>query len=336
RLISVYAIAIASFGTLLFASLPLDGIGGPEGASGRVPLGELTLFAKGTFAAFVAVATFTAYFVRTLNAELSRREGELAAERQRLSDAARLEALARLAAGAAHELASPLSTIAVVARELERALERQDDPHLREDARLVQAEVVRCRKILDQMSLDAGEDAGEEVVEIPTEELIDAALENLREGGRVRLEVQEGVAGTSVRAPRTALTRAVRGLVRNALDASEEDQNVAVTVELRGFLVAFVVVDAGTGMDEATLKRALEPFFTTKEPGAGMGLGLFLVRTLADRLGGSLILDSEPGRGTVATLSVPVTQPAGRVTPVRWLKGRVGGEGRAGGPERQG
>ena len=320
RLVTVYAVAIASFGALLFVSLPLEEVGGPLGISGRVEFTELSLYAKGTFVAFVAVATFTAYFVRTLNAELGRREEELVAERQRLSDAARLEALARLAAGAAHELASPLSTIAVVARELERALERQDDPRLREDARLVQAEVVRCRKILDQMSLDAGEDAGEEVVEIPTEELIDAALENLRESGRVRLEVRPGVEGTSVRAPRTALTRAVRGLVRNALDASDADQEVAVTVELRGFLVAFVVVDAGTGMDEATLKRALEPFFTTKEPGAGMGLGLFLVRTLADRLGGSLVLDSEPGRGTVATLSVPVTQPAAPAPPVRWLK----------------
>ncbi len=309
RLLVVQGFAIASFGALLFLALPLDAIGGPvrHYSTELVPaIGDLSLYAKGCFIAFVAVATFTAYFVRTLNAELARRERELAAERQRLNDAARLEALARLAAGAAHELASPLSTIAVVARELERALEKLENDGLREDARLVQSEVVRCRKILDQMSLDAGEDVGEEVLALGVGDLVDAALAKLRDGARVRLEMAEELRALSVRAPRTALTRALRGLVRNAIDASGPDQPISITVERRGFLVAFCVVDAGSGMDAETLERALEPFFTTKEPGAGMGLGLFLVRTLADRLGGKLALDSEPGRGTVATLTVPV------------------------------
>jgi two-component system sensor histidine kinase RegB len=70
------------------------------------------------------------------------------------------------------------------------------------------------------------------------------------------------------------------------------------------------VSDQGHGMPADVLARAGEPFFTTKQPGRGMGLGLFLVRTLLERLGGKFTLDSEPGRGTSATLYLPVSAAA--------------------------
>jgi two-component system sensor histidine kinase RegB len=69
--------------------------------------------------------------------------------------------------------------------------------------------------------------------------------------------------------------------------------------------VVIEVKDRGRGMDAETLQRAGDPFFTTKDPGRGMGLGLFLVRTLADRLGGRFGLRSELGVGTVARLELP-------------------------------
>ena len=59
------------------------------------------------------------------------------------------------------------------------------------------------------------------------------------------------------------------------------------------------------------MRHAGEPFFTTKEPGRGMGLGIFLVRTLADRLGGRLTFDSEPAKGTRAVLELPLAGTAG-------------------------
>jgi two-component system sensor histidine kinase RegB len=327
-LATVFGVAVVCFAALLFAHVPLRGIGAPVtdlAVPGELPgPRDLTLYAQGLFIAFVTVASFTAYFVRTLNSELARREAQLDAERQRLADAARLEALATLAAGAAHELSSPLSTIAVVARELERTLAQHPDPRLREDAELVRGEVARCRAILDQMSLEAGASAGEQLAEFTVEELIAAAVEKLRDRDRVRVSAAAPAGQSRLRAPRTALTRALRGLVKNALDASPAAQSVAVSAEREGDLVTVVVADAGTGMDPATLARAADPFFTTKEPGQGMGLGLFLTRTLADRLGGGLKLDSEPGRGTVARLTLPAADAqasAGRAPgePARWL-----------------
>jgi two-component system sensor histidine kinase RegB len=68
----------------------------------------------------------------------------------------------------------------------------------------------------------------------------------------------------------------------------------------------FVVTDRGKGMSPGTLRRIGEPFFTTKEPGKGMGLGTFLVRTLAEQLGGCLTFESTPQAGTLATFELPL------------------------------
>ena len=70
--------------------------------------------------------------------------------------------------------------------------------------------------------------------------------------------------------------------------------------------LARAFVDRGSGMAQAVLARAGEPFFTTKEPGRGMGLGLFLTRTLVERLGGELLLSSEAGAGTRALVRLPI------------------------------
>jgi len=70
-----------------------------------------------------------------------------------------------------------------------------------------------------------------------------------------------------------------------------------------------VVVDAGTGMDAATLRRATEPFFTTKPEGRGTGLGLATVRAMVEASGGQVLIDSAPGRGTAVTLLLPALHP---------------------------
>jgi two-component system sensor histidine kinase RegB len=275
-----------------------------QAAEGAGWLG-FSLEAWGLLVAFLAVMSFTVYFVRRLTEELRELEAELDAARQRRADAARLESLATLAAGAAHELASPLSTIAVIAKELERIIAGASlGPGAVEDAQLIRTEVARCRKILDQMSLDAGDTVGEEIVPIAISELIEGALSKIRSRDLVRLDL--GANGsTALRVPRVALTRAVRALIKNALDASSEGATVEVTVEAMGSGVVIEVKDRGRGMDAETLQRAGDPFFTTKDPGRGMGLGLFLVRTLADRLGGRFGLRSELGVGTVARLELP-------------------------------
>jgi len=93
--------------------------------------------------------------------------------------------------------------------------------------------------------------------------------------------------------------------VRNALEASRDDQPVLLGADRTGGGIRFHVKDSGRGMSPATLTRVAEPFFTTKAPGSGMGLGTFLARTFAERLSGNLVFESEAGKGTTALLELP-------------------------------
>jgi two-component system sensor histidine kinase RegB len=97
-------------------------------------------------------------------------------------------------------------------------------------------------------------------------------------------------------------------LIKNAFDATESNQPVAIDVAATSRSFRFTIEDQGSGMPPDVLRRAGEPFFTTKEPGRGVGLGLFLARIFAERSGGSLSLRS--GRGTVAVLELPVEMRA--------------------------
>jgi two-component system sensor histidine kinase RegB len=105
--------------------------------------------------------------------------------------------------------------------------------------------------------------------------------------------------------PRQDLVEALVPLLQNALYATSNDGPVALEVAREDGHLRFAVRDGGAGMDAETLSRASEPFYTTKPPGEGTGLGLHHVRLVAERLGGKLELDSKEGEGTVATLTFP-------------------------------
>jgi two-component system sensor histidine kinase RegB len=263
----------------------------------------MSLHLKGMWVAFFVAATVIAYVVTRVTRDLDRQRGEAAAARTRALRSERLAALATLAAGAAHELATPLGTIAVVANELERELAQGGGSA--SDARLIRAEVERCKHILTQMASDAGESMGEAFTRTDARALVEMALEDVSERERVSLTLD---ATGELHVPARAWARALRGLIRNALQAS----STPVTVEVRSNRerVEIAVTDRGTGMSEEVLARVGEPFFTTKEPGRGMGLGVFLARALAERMGGSLELSSQVGHGTAVRVLLPQTSLA--------------------------
>ena len=272
----------------------------------------MRLHLQGMWVALATAAVFIVYVVNRVTRALRQRELELAAERALSTRKDKLASLATLAAGAAHELSTPLTTIAVVTSELDRTLAR-GAPEVRADLALIHQQLKRCQDILGQMSVHAGENHGEPLVSLSPAEWVSRALDGLPDRERVQVAVAEEAAGLRIEGPAAAIARALRSLLRNALQASPEGTPVQLRLSANEGAIHAAVTDCGSGIAPATLARLGEPFFTTKAPGQGMGLGLFLARTLAEQLGGALELQSAPGSGTTATLRLsawPVRAPA--------------------------
>ncbi len=273
---------------------------------------SLEIWRLGLVVAFATCAVVICYFITRVTAELRQREQELRVAEQKRAQSERLEALATLAAGAGHELASPLSTIAVIANDLARHLEGSNvASSVIEDVALIRSELAHCRSILDRMSGSAGQAAGEQVGTWRLDRIIQEVVDGLRRAENVRVEGLERVGARTLFVPLQGLAQALRGLVQNGLDASELGQIVVIDVDATPDEVIIRVRDQGKGMSPDESARAGQPFFTTKEPGQGMGLGLFLTRNVIERLGGTLRLDSTLGQGTTAEVRLPTRQKLG-------------------------
>jgi two-component system, sensor histidine kinase RegB len=203
----------------------------------------------------------------------------------------------------------------MVARELQRNLDATANEDVARDLKLIRDQVGRCREILDRMAGHAGEQVGEPLRSQTVAEWVAAGLDGLQGKERVVQERAPGIDGVPLVGPPRALADALRGLLKNALQASDGEASVKLRLEsTTAGLVRATVVDRGRGMPVEVLARVGEPFFTTKVPGEGMGLGLFLTRALAEQLGGQFHITSSPEHGTEARLELPAAKAGERST----------------------
>lgn len=304
----------SSWGVLIFALIAYGLLfllpGGSGGHIGH-DADHLRLHLVGMWVAFAVAAGFIVYFVQQITNALAQRDTELAEARVLTQRNEQFASLAALAAGAAHELATPLSTIAVVAKELDRQLARDGaDAVTLGDVRLIRQQVDRCRDILARMAADGGETP----TTVTVGQLVAEAVEGLPPASACDVSLSPDVERATLAVPVRAVAQALRAVLQNAIQASPPAAPVQVTVARADTEWQFVIHDDGPGMEPTVLRHAGEPFFTTKPPGHGMGLGLYLARATVTQLGGRLDIASRTGGGTTVTLALPeaVRPPATR------------------------
>ncbi len=259
-----------------------------------------SLHLQGMWVAFALGAAFVATFVSGLAKALSGREAELARMRSRVERSERLAALSTFSANAAHEIGSPLATIAVVAHELERSLGGlPDSASFVEDAQLIRREVERCRGMVRDLTQRGGLLQGELLAATSGRALWEAVRERLADRGVIAIADGD----PSLVAPKSALVQALvvpRSQCADGPLARLGDRAVEVgATALDGGRVRLWVRDAGPGFAPEVLAELGEAFVTTR-PGEGLGLGLYLASSLARELGGRLEVRSSPSGSEVA------------------------------------
>ncbi len=280
-----------------------------SGAGAHLINSNFSLHLQGMWLAFAITVFFIVFFINKIQKDLENNLKTLAALESEKVKSEKLASLATLSAGAAHEFSTPLATIAIASGEMLDTLKEQNaDPELIADTKLIREQVERCREILYQMSADAGEHLAESLRDFTISELFTRVLSGFPEETREQIRIDCTIMNFTIRMPFRTVYRIIRGLINNALDASDSDHPVFVTCRKDANYLYIKVRDLGHGMDEETLSRAIDPFFTTKETGKGLGLGLFLTESAAERFGGKLDLASSPEEGTTAVISFSLKQ----------------------------
>lgn len=295
-------LSILGFGFLFIAHVTLPVLEGHHVAQGF----SAHLF--GMWIAFVAAALLITILIGRVSEALRTHELEVLRLQDQLNRQEKVTSIATLAAGAAHELGTPLSTIAVVAKELEHyAQENAGDAHVTSEARLIRDGVECCSEILRAMSAKGAQLSGEAPRLIDFEVLFQQVRDAFPDAQRSAIQIDSPEDAKAV-LPVVTTRQVLSALVKNGLDASAAGKPVEISGVVVDGRIRFKVRDFGTGMSAETLKRVGEPFFTTKPAGRGMGLGTFLVRVFAENVRGSLIFDSELDRGTTAILEWPMAK----------------------------
>ena len=257
----------------------------------------------GMWLTFAVSALLIAGFVGRITMALREREQQLAAAREQALRDERIVALGNLAAGAAHELGTPLATMAVIAGELARDNNLPAD--LREDVKLLGEQIGACKGIISGLAERAGlaraEGGSALTVDRWIEQLV-ARWRALRPQTMPRLTLTAQTAPAPLIFGETTLEQALLNLFNNAADASPDD--VEIVAQWTTEQLQVDILDRGPGIDAALLQQAGREFFSTRPEGAG--IGLFLAHAALNRYGGSIAMEARAGGGTLTRVELPL------------------------------
>jgi len=230
----------------------------------------------------------------------------------------KMSSIGMLAAGVAHEINNPLTSVAGYAEALVRRF--RDEPGLKEDPRLkdfkkyldvIIRESYRCKGIIDSLlSFSRKSDGVVGVVDL--NRVLEEVLELVRHKARdEKIEIKEALQRDlpMVEGDAAGLRQVFMNLTMNAFQAIEGPGNVEIATHGQDGMVVASVSDSGCGIPPAILDQIWDPFFTTKDVGKGLGLGLAVTYNIVKKHGGEIHVDTSNGKGTKFTVRLPACHP---------------------------
>jgi two-component system, sensor histidine kinase RegB len=271
-----------------------------------LPEHDLDLHVFGMWFGFVFSAVLVAYFVVEMAKTLRAREHSLAEAREQSLRNERVVALGTLAAGAAHEMGTPLGTMAILIRDIEDDCGNGVDPELAEKMKILREQVARCKQALSVMSASAGEIRAESGRVMVLVGYLDGVVESWlqqRPGAKLKYKKVGPLPPPGILAELT-LTHALINILNNAAEVSPKGIELHARWDRSSLYLR--VLDRGPGIAPAISEQiGKAPISSTKEQ--GLGVGLFLAFATIHRLGGTIEMSARPkGGGTVTQIVLPV------------------------------
>lgn len=257
----------------------------------------------GMWAGFVVSAAVIAFFVERIGRSLREYDSLIAETREKALESERMLALGTLATAAAHELGTPLATMAVVAGEM--AEDCADQAQLAESLALLRTQIDRCKHILTSITVSAGQQRAEDGQGQALDEFLQQTIarwQDTRPATQFDCILQGSLPAPVIAVDRT-LGQALVNLLDNAADASPHF--VELSASWTGTDLTLSIRDHGAGLSPEVAENIGTPLFTTKG-GNGLGLGLYLARIIFERFGGTVELANHPQGGAVTKVHLPL------------------------------
>ncbi|MGV8804273.1 MAG: ATP-binding protein [Polaromonas sp.] len=261
-------------------------------------------YMQGILICFILNAALLVTFITRISRNLQARDARLASLRQRAAEEEHIVRMGLLASGAAHELGTPLATLAVILGDWQRMPPFTTDAELRQEVSEMQTQVQRCKTILSSILLSAGEARGESLAKTSIRAFLDSLSKEWRSTRVVgSFSYTNEVLQDFPMVSDSTLKQMICNVLDNALEASPGWVGLTATDDAD--TLKLTVTDAGPGFAPAMLAHFGTPYQSTKGRTGG-GLGLFLVVNVARTLGGSVTACNLPQGGAIVTISLPL------------------------------
>jgi len=264
------------------------------------------------FTAMVALSTLMiGLVVRDASTTIREQAQEIGKTQQQLSQASKLAAIGELAAGVAHEINNPATTILSLSSFW--LSENGEEPVAvdHEDLQEVMTQAQRIAKITTSL-LEFSRPQVLDLKRVPLDRVINLSLRmvgDLISSNGISVEKTMPAHTPLIRGDEDSLVRAFENLFRNAIDAMPQGGVLSIDVSRESSdRIRLAISDTGVGIDQDHLDRIFDPFFSTKEVGKGTGLGLSIVHGIVQEHQGTVTVESQPGLGTKFIIVLPTEE----------------------------